>query len=343
MKISLLSIFILLVAFGCKNNTETTEVPKKLKNNDTITKTNSKFQKYVDSTWNFALEYPSDFKVAKGQLPGKSSVINVYPKKYEITEPLVIHEEPELAYIAFLPKGFGVDGLSGRQISISEWKANPGLSFNINKNDSRVYLLENGEAWAYFLRFYQSPEKWSKHSGIFVHYQIENFNAICISADGKSKLMQQCDPLGEDEVRIFGEIKEESKKQLDKIMSSLYFFRENAEERKELSDLIKVEKPSSNKLINSPLRISGKARGNWFFEAEAPVRLVDKDYKLLAETSIKANGEWMTSDFVPFSTELSFEKIPEDEEGYLIFEKSNASGKPELDRKLTLPVRFRSE
>ncbi|PKD18184.1 hypothetical protein APR41_03265 [Salegentibacter salinarum] len=342
MKISLLSILLLLGTFGCKNNPETAETSRDPKQLDT-TKTTNEVQKYVDSTWNFALEYPSNFKVSEGELPGNSSVINVYPKNTEITEPLSIHEEPDIAYIAFLPKGFGVDGPSGRQKSINEWESNLDLSFNINKNDSRVYLLENGKAWAYFLKFYQPPEKWDKYGGIYLHYQIENFKATCISSEGESKPMQECDPLAEDEVRLSGEINEETKMQLDKIMSSLYFFRENAEERTELSDLINVEKPSAHELINSPLKISGKARGNWFFEAEAPVKLVDGNYKILTKTSIKANGEWMTSDFVPFSTELSFEKIPEDEKGYLIFEKSNASGKPELDRKLTLPVRFREE
>ncbi|WP_339647422.1 Gmad2 immunoglobulin-like domain-containing protein [uncultured Salegentibacter sp.] len=342
MKISLLSMLLVLAAFGCKNNPGSAETSKDQEEQNTK-KINNEVQKYVDSTWNFALEYPSNFEVLEDELPANSSVVNVYSKKVDISKPLAIHEEPEIAYIALLPKGFGVDGPSGKQKSFNNWESVLDLSFNFNKNDSRVYLLENGEAWAYYLKFYQSPEKWDEYGGIFVHYQIENFNATCISTGGESKPMQECDPMGEDEVRFSGEINEKSKMQLDKIMSSLYFFRKNAEERKELSDLIKVEKPAVNTLINSPIQISGEARGTWFFEAEAPVRLVDKNYITLAETSIKAKGEWMTNDFVPFSTELSFGNFPEDEKGYLIFEKANASGKPELDRKFTLPVRFPSE
>lgn len=342
MKISLLSILILLVTFGCKNIPDSSKTTNSQIQKETV-KPNKKTQKYVDSTWNFVLEYPSGYRILQGELTENTSIINVYSKNVEITEPPAVHEEPELAYIAFLPQGYNVDEVLGKQKAIIAWETNLDLSFHINKNDSRVYLLENGDAWAYYLSFSHAPEKWDKYGGIFVHYQIENFNASCTSAKGESKPVQECDSLTEDTLRISGEINKESKKQLDKIMSSLYFFRENPGERKELSDFIKVATPSPNELINSPLQISGSARGNWFFEADAPIKLVDKDYNILAETFIKAHGEWMTTDFVPFSGELIFEKLPEIKEGYLIFEKSNASGKPEFYRKLTIPVRFRSE
>ena len=340
MKLSVISLIIILVALGCKNPKKTEKVSSGEVEQDTLIEAPAEIQTYNNDTWNFAFEYPEDLIVSEGQLPGNSVVINVYPEKMNISKPLVIHEKPEIPYIAFLPKGFGVDAPSGSKKSIKDWNANLNLSFNIDETESQVYLLENGEPWAYFLRFHQLPEKWNKYGGVFMHYAVSNFKASCVSAMGESKPMEQCDPMGEDKVSFSGKVEEESKNKLDKVLESLYFTRKDAEERKDFSDLIKVEKPLPNIEITSPLEIKGKARGSWFFEAEAPVKLVDKDYKVLAETSIKAEGKWMTHDFVPFSGKINFENAPDDERGYLIFEKSNASGKPELDRKYTLPVLF---
>ena len=47
----------------------------------------------------------------------------------------------------------------------------------------------------------------------------------------------------------------------------------------------------------------------------------------------------MTDAFVPFSAELSFEK-PTTSTGTLVLERSNASGLPEHDAELRVPVRF---
>jgi hypothetical protein len=340
MKLSVISLLIILVALGCKNPKDTEKVSSGEVEQNTLIESPTEIQKYKNDTWNFAFEYSEDLIVSEGKLPGNSAVINVYPEKMNISKPLAIHEKPEIPYIAFLPNGFGVDAPSGSKKSLKEYKANLNLSFNMNEIESQVYLLENGEPWAYFLRFNQPPEKWNKYGGVFVHYAVSNFKASCVSSMGESKPMQECDPMGEDKVSFSGKVEEKSKNKLDKVLESLYFTREDSEKRKDFSDLIKVEKPLPNIEITSPLEIKGKASGSWFFEAEAPVKLVDKDYKVLAETSIKAEGEWMTNDFVQFSGKINFKNAPEDERGYLIFEKSNASGKPELDRKYTLPVLF---
>ena len=107
-----------------------------------------------------------------------------------------------------------------------------------------------------------------------------------------------------------------------------------------LSDLIQIEQPLPNKDIQSPLIVKGKARGQWFFEGDFPVKLIDKDDKTIATGIASAQGKWMTTDFVPFELQLTFDQAPDDERGYLVFEKSNASGKPQHDRSYRLPVLF---
>lgn len=110
-------------------------------------------------------------------------------------------------------------------------------------------------------------------------------------------------------------------------------------------NLIRIESPSSNEEISSPLLMSGQARGYWFFEASFPVILVDWDGKIIAQGIATAQDEWMTEDFVPFKAEIEFEK-PEfigdfSKRGALIFKKDNPSGLPEHDDALEIPIVFK--
>ena len=113
-------------------------------------------------------------------------------------------------------------------------------------------------------------------------------------------------------------------------------------------DLIMVTSPALNEKISSPLAISGKARGPWYFEATAPVLLVDWDGRIIAESYITAQDNslielgtgWMTEDFVPFTGTLEFPVPSLYPRGALIFRNSNPSGLPENDRAVDIPIRF---
>lgn len=109
----------------------------------------------------------------------------------------------------------------------------------------------------------------------------------------------------------------------------------------EKQDLIRLDSPQPGEVIESPLTISGQARGYWFFEASFPVILTNWDGLIIAEGFATAEGEWMTEEFVPFTAELTFEK-PElyRERGALILQKDNPSGLPEHDDALEIPVSF---
>lgn len=104
-------------------------------------------------------------------------------------------------------------------------------------------------------------------------------------------------------------------------------------------DLIWVQAPLPNQTINSPLIITGKARGNWYFEASFPAVLLDANGKVLAQAPAQAQGEWMTTEYVPFSVTLTF-AVPTTATGTLVLKKDNPSGLPEHDNELRIPVVF---
>ncbi|HEX5030608.1 MAG TPA: Gmad2 immunoglobulin-like domain-containing protein [Candidatus Eisenbacteria bacterium] len=102
-----------------------------------------------------------------------------------------------------------------------------------------------------------------------------------------------------------------------------------------------VDSPASGALITSPVRVTGQARGSWYFEAEFPIRLLDSEDKMIGTGVARAKGDWMTSDFVPFEASIVFRAPPEESTGFLVIEKSNPSGSPEHAAESRVPVRFR--
>lgn len=332
-------VCVLLICFSCKNISQSenkTDVEKEEKpTNDQSSST----QNYQNNKWKFSLKYPENFILLESELPGETPVINIYKEDVRFNPPFAIHEESENAYIAIMPEGFGVDAPSGKQISFKNSQEELNLKSGLILRDSKVYLLESGEAWAYFLRFKNPPGNWKKYGGIFVHFPVQNFEARCLDSSGNQKLLENCDPMGEDEIRYSGNIDEEVKSQMMNILKSFQF---KVTDQKPISDLIKIEKPLPSMDVSSPLAVKGKARGYWFFEASASIEIQNKDYNTLAKGHIQADEKWTTEDFVNFSGSIEFE-APDDERGYLVFYRANPSIKKENEREYRLPIIFPPE
>jgi hypothetical protein len=106
------------------------------------------------------------------------------------------------------------------------------------------------------------------------------------------------------------------------------------------NDLIELDSPKPGASITSPLKVTGRARGTWFFEATFPVILTNWDGEIIAEGFATAEGEWMTENYVPFSADLHFRQPDYGKQGTLILKKANASGLPENDDALEITVSF---
>ena len=104
--------------------------------------------------------------------------------------------------------------------------------------------------------------------------------------------------------------------------------------------LIKVTFPRRNQLVQSPLKITGEARGSYFFEGSFPIKLLDENNNLIGQTVTHAQGEWMTENFVPFTATLTFTPVLPNGFANLIFQKDNPSGLPANDQSFTVPVRY---
>lgn len=105
------------------------------------------------------------------------------------------------------------------------------------------------------------------------------------------------------------------------------------------ADLIQVDSPQPSGLITSPVTIIGKARGQWYFEASFPITILDENGKVLGQGHAEAQGDWMTSEFVPFIAKVTFTKSPT-KTGTILLEKDNPSGLPEHADSVRVLIRF---
>lgn len=103
------------------------------------------------------------------------------------------------------------------------------------------------------------------------------------------------------------------------------------------ADRIIVDTPKPGDVVSSMFTITGKARGNWYFEASFPLRVLSSHGSLLKEMPVQADGEWMTTEFVSFSETVT---LPLGYTGAatLILHNDNASGLPENDAFISIPI-----
>ncbi len=106
-----------------------------------------------------------------------------------------------------------------------------------------------------------------------------------------------------------------------------------------LSSPVVVEYPIENSLITSPVSISGQARGWWFFEASFPITLKDSNNVTLGQGIAQAQGDWMTENYVPFSSIISY-TTPATPTGKLILHRDNPSGEPQNDDQFEVLITF---
>jgi hypothetical protein len=100
---------------------------------------------------------------------------------------------------------------------------------------------------------------------------------------------------------------------------------------------IRIDQPLPNVRVSRSFALIGTARGGWFFEASFPIEVQDANGNQLFESFVQAEGEWMTENFVPFSTTIT---VPGNYTGpaRLILHRDNASGLPEHDKNVSIPI-----
>ncbi len=108
------------------------------------------------------------------------------------------------------------------------------------------------------------------------------------------------------------------------------------------NQMITITSPKEGDTVDATngFTVTGQAKGNWYFEATAPIAIYAKNGIKLTETYISAQGEWMTTNFVPFSGTISPFLTNGATEGYIEFSNSNPSDNEGFRRSLRVNVKF---
>ncbi len=102
---------------------------------------------------------------------------------------------------------------------------------------------------------------------------------------------------------------------------------------------ILVFTPAKDAKVSSPLAVVGEVPGNWSFEANFPIRLFDSAGKEIAGGPAHVLGDWMTTNLVPFSAQLTYSSSPTGT-GMLVLYNDNPSGLTQNADSLSIPIKF---
>lgn len=103
-----------------------------------------------------------------------------------------------------------------------------------------------------------------------------------------------------------------------------------------VSENVIVTSPLPDAIVSHTIVVTGEARGSWYFEASFPLEVLDKDGNSIAMHYATAEGEWMTTDFVPFKGTVTVQNYSGP--ATLVLHKDNPSGLPEHDDFVSLPI-----
>ena len=87
-----------------------------------------------------------------------------------------------------------------------------------------------------------------------------------------------------------------------------------------IGDLAVVDAPAPGARVTSPLTITGTAPGNWFFENQFPVRLLDAQGVTLAEGPATPRVSWTDPGDKQFDAALTF-SVTQDTPATLVLEE----------------------
>lgn len=101
------------------------------------------------------------------------------------------------------------------------------------------------------------------------------------------------------------------------------------------SERVRVSSPLPGATVPRTFTVTGEASA-WYFEASFPLEVLDQNGTRVGVSYATAQGDWMTTDFVPFIGEITVNNYSGP--ATLVLHKDNASGLPEHDESVSFPI-----
>jgi hypothetical protein len=105
---------------------------------------------------------------------------------------------------------------------------------------------------------------------------------------------------------------------------------------------IELDDWPKDSVLTGSQTITGKVPGSWSFEGEFPIDVVYEGDIGLPGATAKLQGNWMTTNMVPFTATLTFdERTMESDDVAIMLRNANPSGLPENDDSVRIPIHFK--
>lgn len=89
--------------------------------------------------------------------------------------------------------------------------------------------------------------------------------------------------------------------------------------------------------VSGKIIFTGSIKGGYFFEGNIIVNILDENRKIIRQSNANAVGDWITDKTVLFEGTMDFSSLPKGK-AYIEIHNDNASGLPENDKSILIPI-----
>ncbi len=168
---------------------------------------------YTNEEYDFSVEVPVGWIVKEGMI-GLAPAINIFPEGQEHSS--MYDHFANRTHVSVYPQGIPTEGLFAqtRPIDVS-------IKADVS-TQSRSYMLGNGDIFARYFLFNQSPEGWNESGFVWSRVRVSNQQELCQQGD-EMVSVEQCDPFFGDEIVVQGEVDPSIDTQVQEILKTFQF------------------------------------------------------------------------------------------------------------------------
>ena len=151
---------------------------------------------YENNQYNFSVTVPVGWEVVEGDI-GNVPAINIFPENQTHNE--MYDHFSNVTHVSFYPKGIPTEGVFAQTRPL-DLKPEVAVS-----DSSQSYMLGNGDVFASYILFEDSPDSWEEYGFMWVRTSVQNQEEQC-SSGGEFVPLEQCDVFFGDEIVVTGSI-----------------------------------------------------------------------------------------------------------------------------------------
>ena|SRR5699024_4763946 len=180
---------------------------------------------YRNAEYDISLNYPLQWSLLEEpNLEVGEFAINLVKQGTDTKQgvPLEVHTEPSHSYLSIWPHGLGTELPYSQYTTFEEYPDAPDISFEIDSSASKVLILNDGSAWAYFLVPAHPPEKWSPYGFVFAQIGVTDLHKSCVEGKTGEKISaEECRPMVVDQIVRQGNLNSRDAQIVHSILESL--------------------------------------------------------------------------------------------------------------------------